>query len=66
MMLMVLCVLPGKQLAYLSLETPGGALRGPMEQEDLGEHTLPSVHMPRLVISMQCAHIQALTLLCHK
>ena len=61
-----LCVAPGKQLAYLSLETPGGALRGPMEQEDLGERAPPSVRIPCGVISMQCAHMQALTSLGHE
>lgn len=36
------CVLfTGKQLAYLSLETPGGALKAAAEQEDLGKHLLP-------------------------
>ena len=65
MMLTGLCVISGKQLAYLSLETPGGALREPMEQEDLGERTLPSLCIPSLVINVQYAHMQALTLLCH-
>ena len=36
------CVLfTGRQLAYLSLETPGGALKAAAEQEDLGKHVLP-------------------------
>ena len=34
------CSNAGKQLAYLSLETPGGALKASSEQEGLGEHTL--------------------------
>ena len=33
-------IFTGKQLAYLSLETPGGALKAAAEQEDLGEPAL--------------------------
>ena len=31
----------GKQLAYLSLETPGGALKPSAEQGDIGERVQP-------------------------
>jgi len=34
---MEICSYTGKQLAYLSLETPGGALKAAAEQGDIGK-----------------------------
>ena len=42
MTIMTRCAaLIGKQLAYLSLETPGGALKPSAEQGDIGERLQP-------------------------
>ena len=43
----------GKQLAYLSLETPGGALKAAAEQEDLSKRLLHHcVSLPTIPLYM--------------